>query len=303
MDTAQNHSEHLDIVVCSKEGESPAAPLRARWIKQMFPDANVTLLKSDDLDERDSPLWAKVTIEHLGYKPDAVFTSEDYGDPWADALDSEHFLVDMDRVRFPVSGTMIRKDPTHNLHLLPPIVKAYYMPRVVVLGAESTGTTTLSKGLAAVFDTEWVPEFGRDWGERFHIPNDNWTVDEFLTIARVQNYLEDKAAEKANRVLICDTDAWTTGLWFEYYFGFESPYISNVEGNANNHVLYLVTSPVGVKFNQDAFGMRELRRTRVWFHELALKRLAEHKKQFFVVRGDRQERLAFATERILDIIE
>ncbi|WP_256842158.1 AAA family ATPase [Ornithinimicrobium cryptoxanthini] len=46
---------------------------------------------------------------------------------------------------------------------LPTPVRAWLTRRVVVLGAESTGTTTLSRDLAAELGCGWVPEFGRDW--------------------------------------------------------------------------------------------------------------------------------------------
>jgi hypothetical protein len=79
---------------------------------------------------------------------DLVFSSESYGEPFADALGARHVAVDPARRRFPVSGTAVRADPAAHWHLLGPPARAYLTPRVAVVGAESTGTTTLVRALA-----------------------------------------------------------------------------------------------------------------------------------------------------------
>ncbi|MGC3961060.1 MAG: AAA family ATPase [Verrucomicrobiota bacterium] len=40
-----------------------------------------------------------------------------------------------------------------------------FAKRVCVLGAESTGSTTLAKGLAEHFQTAWVEKDGREYSE------------------------------------------------------------------------------------------------------------------------------------------
>ena len=104
--------------------------------------------------------------------------------------------------------------------------------RVAIVGAESTGKTTLAQELAAHFHTVWVPEYGREYTEVnvgreafFHY---QWHDEEFLQIAQKQVELEDKLAEKANRVLICDTDALATCIWQERYLGSCSPEVANI---------------------------------------------------------------------------
>jgi nicotinamide riboside kinase len=44
-----------------------------------------------------------------------------------------------------------------------------------------------------------------------------WKTADFIAIAKEQNRQEDEAAKTANKVLICDTDAFATGLWHERY--------------------------------------------------------------------------------------
>jgi NadR type nicotinamide-nucleotide adenylyltransferase len=94
--------------------------------------------------------------------------------------------------------------------------------RVSLLGAESTGTTTLTRRLAQEFDTAWNPEYGREYGAPKDARGEPWASEEFVLIARTQQALEDAAARLANRILFCDTDVLATALWHEHYMGSRS---------------------------------------------------------------------------------
>ena len=99
------------------------------------------------------------------------------------------------------------------------------MRRVVVIGAESTGTTTLAEALTAHLGLPTVPEFGREWSQvrpgGFEAP---WHTAEFDLIAREQARLEDDAAARTPvPLLVCDTDVLATAVWHERYVGHRSP--------------------------------------------------------------------------------
>ncbi len=112
----------------------------------------VTVLVIDDIySDDDSKEWADLTIGWLGYSPDAVFTSEDYGDRYAAFMGSTHVLVDKARLQVPCSGTAIRTNLSRNGNIWEPPVRAWFVKRICVLGAESTGTTTLAQALAREF--------------------------------------------------------------------------------------------------------------------------------------------------------
>src|SRR5581483_9617149 len=51
-------------------------------------------------------------------------------------------------------------------YFLEPPVRAYYARRICLIGAESTGKTTLARALAEHYQTVWVPEYGREYSER-----------------------------------------------------------------------------------------------------------------------------------------
>lgn len=89
---------------------------------------------------------------------------------------------------------------------LEPCVRAHFAKRVSVLGAESTGTTTLARHLAEYYRTIWVPEYGRDYCEKLQAAGaDLWTYqwpsEEFTQIAHKQQEMEDVLAREANRIL------------------------------------------------------------------------------------------------------
>ena len=91
--------------------------------------------------------------------------------------------------------------------------------RICLLGAESTGKTTLAWGLAKAYGTTWVPEYGRPYTEFGRDRDAPWTSEEFTRIARMQCWYEDWLTLAARGRLFCDTDAFTTALFHEVYLG------------------------------------------------------------------------------------
>lgn len=81
--------------------------------------------------------------------------------------------------------------------------------RVVFVGAESTGKSTLSNYLAHVYYTVAVPEIGRFiWEEK----QGRLGPDDYVEIAVKHRAAEDKAMAQARRWLFVDTNALTTLL-------------------------------------------------------------------------------------------
>ena len=118
----------------------------------------------------------------------------------------------------------MRADALAALDQLPGGTRASVVRRVCVLGAESTGKTTLARDLADALATVWVPEYGRDYTET--LPDRLryvWTTPDFEIISKRQNWNEDRAARYANRIVIVDTDAFATSLFHELYVGYRAP--------------------------------------------------------------------------------
>ena len=99
--------------------------------------------------------------------------------------------------------------------------------KVVLYGPESTGKSTLSKALAKHYKTAYVPEFARAYlQEKWDHKSEICTEEDLVPIARGQIQLENKALQRANRLLVCATDLLQTKVYSEvYYNGYCDPQI------------------------------------------------------------------------------
>lgn len=296
IDRARSECKSLTVILCYKKTDTIPGMLRAEWLQRIHPDVRVLVIEDNKLADDDSEGWAKFTIEILGYVPDAVFTSEAYGDPYASFMGTVHVLVDKARTHVPISATMVRSDPMKYADFLEPCVRAYFARRICILGAESTGTTTLSMALAKHYHTVWVPEDGRMYsmGKVNGDKNTAWRTDEFIHIAEAQSELEDRLAEASNGLVICDTDAFATAIWHERYMGTRSKEVEEI-ANRRQYDLYIVTGDE-IPFEDD--GLRDGEHVRHSMHTRFIERLTEEKKNFIVVTGSREERLVRAVEAI-----
>ncbi len=89
--------------------------------------------------------------------------------------------------------------------------------KIVIIGPESTGKSTLCEGLAAHYLTTWVPEYAREY---MLSHGTQYNYDDLSTIARGQLALEDAARERpSDSVIFIDTDLYVMKVWSEYVFG------------------------------------------------------------------------------------
>lgn len=297
IDTALSSCDSVDVLVCDALGETIPAEIRATWLRESHPDALVVVIPDLPGKGDDSIAWASYTRQ-LGFTPDCVFTSEDYGDVYARELGCSHVLVDRQRTAHPISGTSVRENPCEHWSFLRPIVRSWFVRRFCAIGAESTGTTTLCEDLAAHHDTLWVPEYGREYSEAksaagtFDGP---WIVDEFVEIAREQQLREEQLARMvtpgpAGAFLFCDTDALATAVWLERYLGVSSSQVEDLASRGRYEHYFLTGDEI--PFVQD--GLRDGEHLRGWMHERFLERLSGAQRPFTELRGDRHKRVALA---------
>jgi HTH-type transcriptional repressor of NAD biosynthesis genes len=299
IDTAQSRVDHLTIIVCDEAGQTIPGPLRAAWLREIHPQATVLCI-DDHYGADDSALWARLTVEWLGSAPDAVFTSEEYGARYAALMGSAHIQVDRERAHVPCSGTLVRADPLACWHYLEPCVRAYFARRVCIVGAESTGKTTLAQALADHYHTAWVPEYGREFtAVKLAGPEpDVWRSEGFTAIAAEQSRREDRAARDANRVLICDTDAFATSIWHERYMGVPSGAVLAIAA-PRRYDLYLLPD-TNVPFVQD--GLRDGEHIRQWMHDRFVEELRHTGRPYALLSGDYAARMRQAIELIDGIL-
>lgn len=286
--TAVLECDATTIIVCGRRTDPIPGDLRRDWLQELHPTATVRLIE-DRYDPDDSQVWADNVRRWLGRAPDVVFTSEDYGHRFAQLLGCRHVLVDHQRATVPCSGTMIREDPYAHWDFLPAPVREWYAMRVCILGAESTGTTTLAQSLAERYQTVWVPEYGRAYSELKFAKNDHvWRSEEFMHIAEEQSRRENSAARAANRLLICDTNSLATCIWHRRYMGFdlEDLHALATRGRCD---LYVLTGDE-IAFVQD--GLRDGEHIRHEMHSWFRDVLAAQSVPWIEVRGSHNSRLA-----------
>lgn len=298
IDSAKAKCENLTILVCDSQLYSIPAYLRAKWLMLIHPDCTVRIIPDIGKDD-DSIAWAQHTIKFLGYSPNVVFSSEYYGIEYARYMNCKHIMVDVNRQNINISGTSIRNDMMANWNYLHPVVKAHYALRICVLGAESTGTTTLSRDLAKHYQTSWVPEFGRMYTESL-IFNYNWKSSDFEFIAKLQNQFEDQCAMNTNKVLICDTNSWVTNQWHNRYMTKESEKVLSYS-KGRHYDLYILTGDE-IPFVQD--GIRNGEDIRHQMHQTFLKKLRKNYNTIFIpVAGDQLSRLESSIHVIDSLIQ
>lgn len=296
INSALSQCHHVSVLVCWKEEQSVPIHIRMECLKEEHPEATIIEVK-DTLADDDTQGWAKYTLQILKTPPDAVFSSEDYGEPYAKLMGAKHIMVDRERVSFPCSATLIRQNPNRMFDWLSPFMRAFYVKRICLVGAESTGKTTLAQELAAYYQTNWVPEYGREYCEKKWETGyiDQWTTNEFVIIAEKQAQLEDIAARIANRLLICDTDPFATSIWHERYMNFRSHEIE-IFSETRKYDLYILTGDE-IPFVQDGF--RDGESIRHWMHQQFVTRLTETQRNWIMISGTREERLV-SSIRIID---
>lgn len=230
MDTAIEQSEFTNILVCSLESETIDGYLRYTWIRDIYANyPNIRVIHcNDDLPQypEEHPdfwaIWYDVVYSRID-NLDVLFTSEDYGKPFSKVLGIQHVLVDKERTTIPVSGTAIRNNPIENWEYIPDRVKPYFIKKIVIMGAESTGKTTLVKRLAEHYNTIYVEEFGRTYTENLDSIYD-LSRNEFDHIAIQHSVSIDDSVKHANKFIFVDTEAITTKKFAKVYTGedFES---------------------------------------------------------------------------------
>ncbi|MFG1791189.1 AAA family ATPase [Nocardia sp. NPDC049149] len=320
--TAQNQCARLTVLVCASAVESIPLTTRVAWMRETHPDVEVVgTMDEIPVDLCDPAIWdAHMAIFGAAVpdRVDAVFTSEEYGAELARRFGAESICVDPKRTRFPVSGTAVRQDPVGCWEFLDPAVRAALARRVVVLGAESTGTTTLSIDLAAHYRqrggvwaaTAWVAEYGREYSEQKLAaaqvadptatwPDMSFSSGEFPVIARRQDANEQQAARSGAPVLICDTDSFATGIWHERYLGTRNAEVERIAARTRRD-LYLLTDHVGVPFDDD--GLRDGEHLRPWMTDRFREELAHTGRRFRIMRGDRATRLTAAVAAVDELL-
>lgn len=122
--------------------------------------------------------------------------------------------------------------------------------RVVLLGAESTGKTTLCQALAAAYSTVWVPEYGRQLTEE---KMGALAYADHLHIAQQHLKIEDEQLAQARRFLFVDTNAVTTALYSYYYYQRCDPALLQMARDCRTRYAHAVVCQPSIPFEADGW--------------------------------------------------
>ena len=207
-----------------------------RWLHSVYQDIDHIEIRY--IDESNIPVYPdgwkeyiKLVKEAIPEKIDYMFSSEPAYDVHYKELlpESEHIIIDPERKDMGISATMVRSDPFKYWEFIPSIVRPFFVKKIVIVGTESCGKTTLTKFLAKAFNTSWAEEYGRNYVyEECGGNEDNLVYEDYIKIAMHQKKLEDDAIRHSNKVVFIDTEAIVTQFYCKLYEGKEDPAIDEI---------------------------------------------------------------------------
>jgi HTH-type transcriptional repressor of NAD biosynthesis genes len=296
--------DFLTVLVCASDKETISGSIRKSWIEKTFPDQKNIEIRILDYVESQLPnssvssksvseVWATV-FKQLFPDYSLLITSEDYGYFVAEFMHIQHIPFDIPKKLFPVSATSVRHDLLTNWAFIPEAVKRDLVLKVVIVGTESTGKTTLTEDLAAYFNCNKVLEAGRDL-----IPDSNaFSIDDLQLVAREHAKRIESAASGDSALVIIDTDIHITQSYCR--FTFEKELMVNDEiYDANRADLYLYLNN-DVAYFQD--GTRLHQEERDLLDASHRQVLAGHNIHFIEIKGNWEERFQLAVEQIKSLI-
>ncbi len=152
--------------------------------------------------------------------------------------------------------------------------------RVVLIGPEASGKTTLAAALSARLGVLWTPEAARLFAERSKDPLSRATVE---PIARLGMQYEDDllALSPPPALIVRDTDLLSTVVFARHYYGEVAPWILE-EAKARLADLYLLCHP-DLPWAADGIRDRPTQRTELLDAMRAV--LEEHGARYVEITG------------------
>ena len=176
--------------------------------------------------------------------------------------------------------------------------------KVAVLGAESTGKTTLCRDLAAHFGSPWVPEYMRTYlQEKWDKEQITCTWNDLLPIAQGQIELENKLAQQAaqktdgTHYLFCDTSLLELMVYSNWYYG-DCPEMLTKAALTHHYDLVLLTD---VDTPWVADDLRDSPHQREEISAYFAHQLTIHNQPFHIISGSRELRVVEVAELLLTL--
>ncbi|MBO9728695.1 MAG: AAA family ATPase [Chitinophaga sp.] len=298
---ALSHCDVLTVLICCSTQERLSAGLRKSWLDSTFHDNpritihtyvyDETLLpNTSETSAAVSEVWA-AAFKQLVPDHQLVVTSEPYGELVAGFMGITHIPFNPERNLFPVSATQVRTDLPAAWAFLPDAVKSSLATKVVLLGTESTGKTTLTEKLSRHFNASAVMEAGRD----IVADSNDFGISDLYLIAATHAARIRQMETGSSPLIIIDTDIHITLSYGEYAFG-KTLDIDPVIYQANQADLYLYLNN-DVPYFQDGTRLSEAERNLL---DLSHRRILDSRRiPYEEITGNWEERF----EKSVQLIE
>lgn len=308
---ARARCERLLVLACSLKEEPIAGHLRSAWLKEILgADDGIEVIHVTDENPQyphEHPdfwaIWRRTVERACPRYPQVIFSSEDYGEPFARVLGMEHVACDIGRERVPVSGSAIRGRPLAHWRFIPKPVRPWFARRVVVTGPESTGKSTLAEKLARHLDTLWVPEFARGYLDELNARRQAphfVQYEDIEPIARGQVASEEALARDCNGLLICDTDLHVTSVYSHFYFRRCPPWVEEeaLRRPYARHLFCEIDTPWVADAQRDQGSPEQRKKMR----ELFVAELARGNRKVSYIHGAWDQRMEQALEAVATVL-
>ena len=248
-----SHNPKLDEELF-KDGIIKPIPFvkKMKWMEEEF--SELDHIKIVGLDETNIPtypngwdLWTEELKRVVPEKFDVIFGGEpEYAENYKIYFpDVDYVQFDVDRTEFPVSATKIRNNPYKYWDYIIGPARPWIAKKVLIVGTESAGKSTLTKCLAKIYNTSWAREEGRYYSEKYFNKNESlYEVEDFYRICLEQNEIERHALRNANKVVFFDTDNIITQYYCELYMGEPNPKIEHLLDPDRYDIIMMLTPDV-----------------------------------------------------------
>lgn len=302
---AASMCETLYVIISWCEGrETTSKETRYRWMHYCCKHlSNVVIMLLEDKavnkeEYNTDYYWEKGAndIKNLvGKKIDAVFCGNDYygTNRFESLYGKESDIIYFDRSEVPISSTELRFDVYENWDYIPPICRPYYVKKVLIVGGESTGKSTLVENLAYAYNTNFVREIGRDVSDKVG-GEDFMNRDDLIEILLKHKVLEIDATYNSNRLLFIDTDAITTLFYSNFLLNDEKEKeqctnLAKSISNINDFDLVLFLEPT-VEFVQDGTRNEKIKDDRIKYSNQIKKLLKNNNINYISLDGNYLDR-------------
>jgi len=304
IDFALTKCEFLTILICCSDKEVISAEKRKFWIAETYKqnrniEIQTFLYLESELPNTSvsslevSKIWSE-QFKRLFPTHKILVTSEEYGKHVASCMGIQHIPFDIEKKFIPISASTIRRDIITNWEFLPDSVRPDYALKVVLLGTESTGKTTLTERLATHFCCTQVHEAGRDL-----IPDSKSFEFEDLTLVSSEHAARiNEAAIGESPLIIIDTDVHITKSYAEFIFGKKLDVTKTVY-DSSKAALYLYLNN-DVPYIQDGTRLDEAERNNLDLSHRSV--LKQHNIEIAEIRGNWEQRFRQCVDLISELL-